>query len=160
MGLCSYWLFGLRRPSTGAHRLLSGARSKRWLLGELNSHLWVLSRMSASSICDPTVTSHLPRDALRPAGKSGPGSYEVTGFSLGWECTRTGVHLQEWSFCSPPSGGVLWRQPCWPSKPHAVEAPPDTSPPGWGVRCGAPHSHSCGRTSAIQSSSSWWSLTW
>ena len=113
---------------------------KRWLLGELNSHLWVLSRMSASSICDPTVTSHLPRDALRPAGKSGPGSYEVTGFSLGWECTRPGVHLQEWSFCSPPSGRVLWRQPCWPSKPHAVGAPPDTSPPGWGVRCGAPHS--------------------
>ena len=61
------------------------------------------------------------------AGKSGPVSYEVTGFSPGSWCARDPVYtLQEWSFCLPQSCGITH---CWPSMPDSLGSPPPIARP-------------------------------
>ena len=73
------WRLGLRRPSTGAYRLLGGARSQCWLPGqdvrlEESSCRWILPKMSATSFHGPrrtTANPHLPR---RPSKTSSPRS--------------------------------------------------------------------------------------
>ena len=52
----------------------------------------------------------------RPAGRSGPHSYEVSAFSPGSRCTQDLVSaLQEWSFCLLQSCGVPVIKAHWPS---------------------------------------------
>ena len=83
------------------------------LLGELTpmSTPWT----SATSVLVPTVShSHTPAspgDPPRPAGRSGPGSYEVTAFSLG-PCEHK-------TLCAPSKSGVSLSlspvEPLWSS---------------------------------------------
>ena len=107
------WLFGLRRPSTGAYRLLGGAGSW-WQNGDLqeSSYQWVLPSTSATSACPhsepfplPTFPGDTPRPPSRPAGMSGPGSYEITAFSLGPSSHETCAHPPNVAFLFSP---VLW----------------------------------------------------
>ena len=79
-------------------------------------------------------------DPPSPAGKSVPGSSEVTPFSPGSWCTQEFMcTLQECSFCFPKSCGVPAIKPHWPPKPNAVGAPlpdvrPQTREPDVGLR--------------------------
>ena len=72
------WLFGLRRPSTGAYRPFAGANGRLWE----GSRQGVLPRTSAASVLAPMVSHSLPPasagDPLTLAGWSGSVSYEVT----------------------------------------------------------------------------------
>ena len=71
------WLFGLRRPSTGAYRLFCGANGG---LRE-GSCQGVLPRTSAQCRCPRGEPQHPPASAGDPptlAGRSGSVSYEVT----------------------------------------------------------------------------------
>ena len=65
-----------------------------------------------------TAAPTSPRDSPRPAGRSGPGSYQITAFTFG-----PGTHE---TLCEPfkseasisPSPAI---KPCWPSKTNALE---------------------------------------
>ena len=78
---------------------------------------------------EPQLPSASPGDPQRPAGRSGPGFYEVTAFSLGPGIRET--------LCAPTRSGVCFSQSCgvpvikshWPSKPNALEAPPPMPDP-------------------------------
>ena len=138
-----------------AFGLLGRARSWHQNGGLQDSlHQWVLPSTSLTSVLVHTVShSHLasPGHSPRSAGRSCPGSYEVTAFSTGSQCTWNLVcALQEWHFCFPQFCGVSAMKPLWPSKPNALGAPPPNSrSPYWGAWPGAQNSHFCGRTSAI-----------
>ena len=99
-----YWSFGLRRPGTGAYRLLGRARS--WCQnGRLpeSSCQWVLPSTSTTSVLVPTVRHSRPptspSDPPRPACRSGPDFCVVTAFSPRSWCSWDLVcSFQEWSF--------------------------------------------------------------
>ena len=90
MGLCAHQLVIRREaPITGTCRWLGGAglgineereEPPRWRLPALASR----GRRSTAAV----ATS--PGDSLRPAGRSGPGTYQMTAFVLGREAF--GVH--------------------------------------------------------------------
>ena len=96
-------LFGLRCPSTGVHRLFGVGQVlvPKWQSpGQFTlmdapqcTHHWCPCPHS-----EPHLPSTFTGDPLRPAGRSGPGSYEVTAFALG-----PGAHE---TLCAPSQSGV------------------------------------------------------
>ena len=171
-----YWLFGLKCPSTGAYRLLGGARPC-WKNGGLweGSCQWVLPRTTVSSVFMPAVSQSCPpplptpaRDLPVPVGRSCQDSYEVPAFSPGscdWPsaslCSlclpclnssylRPCVHPPKVELLFPQCFGFPVIKP-WPWKTNALVAPPpDARTPGWGVWHKVQNFHFCGRTSVIQ----------
>ena len=153
------WLFGLRRPSTRAFRLLGGARS-RCQNGQLMlmNIPWDLCYKCSCPHNEPQPTPASPGDPPRPVSRFSPGSYGVT--ALPW----VPVHVK--ACVCPPRVESLFPQSCggalalkhhWLSKPNALGAPsPNTRPLGLGAWCGAQNSYSCGRTSVIELFSSLW----
>ena len=143
------WLFGLRCFSTGAYRLLVGARS--WCQNgglQGSSYRWIFPGGNHQSLCThskprlPHPHSTSSGDPPRPTGGSGRGSYDVTAFTLG-SSTRYCVHARRVESLFHP-------KPHWPSKPDGLGAPPHgTWPLDWGAWCGTQSFHSCGRTSVI-----------
>ena len=150
------WFFGLRRPSTGAYRILGGARSW-WENGSLleGSHQWAISRDAAASVPVPIVSHSCPCLHRRPSSTRQVGLAQSLMRSLllspGSWCTQDTVWaLQEWSFCFPQSCEIHVFIPYWPSKPDSLGAPPPIARPlGWGAKCGAQNFHPCGRTSVV-----------
>ena len=150
------WLFGLRCPSTGACRLLGGARSQ-CQNGDLqdSSRQWIFTGASATSVLAPTVSHSWPLPPQEILQDLPVGLAQAPMESLlcpGSQCTWNLVcTLQEWSLCFPQSCGAPALKPHWPSKPNALGAPPPEArpPPGWGAWYGSQNSHSCGRTSEI-----------
>ena len=93
--------------------------SKWWPPGQLTpmSTQQCLCHQCPCFCSEPEPPPASPGDLPRPAGRSGPGSCEVTAFSPGSRCAQDLVFtLQEWHFCSPQSCGVPTIKPCWPSK--------------------------------------------
>ena len=81
-------------------------------------------------------------DLLRPAGRSGPRSYEVTAFALCPSVQRTPVcALQDWGLYFPLSCVFPAIKPCWLPKPNSLGAPlPYSGPPGRGACLGVQNS--------------------
>ena len=108
-------LLDLLRPSTGAYRLLGGARS--WLKNggyQEGSRQWVLPRNTTTSVFIPAVshihpTSHtLTGHPAMSAVRSGPGSWGHCFFWCSWHARDLVCILREWSFCFPSSVDFLW----------------------------------------------------
>ena len=149
------WLFGLRHPNTGAHRLLGGTRSL-CQNGDLQEHSrwWIFPGAFATSVLAPTVSLSQPpppQDTLQDKQASlaqGPiESLLCPGSQYMWKLVCS---LQEWSLCFTQSCGAPALRPCWPSKPNTLRSPPPSArPSGWGAWLGAQNSHSYGRISVM-----------
>ena len=137
------WLFGLKSPSTGAHKLLTGARSWYWwpkenVCWDLNTpgyfchqHFWPLREPQLAIPATP------PQKTLLDQEVSLSRSYKVTPFSMGLGAQET--------LCVPPQVEfffflVLWSSSinlCRPSKPNTQQVPPTNARfSGWESRCG------------------------
>ena len=119
------------------------------------SHQWVLPRNSTAGVFIPAVSRIHPTchtftgHPAISAGRSGPGSHEVTAFSRVPGVPET--------LCASSKSGVslcpgLWiscEQTLLAFKARCSGASPKTSPPHWGASCGAQNFYSCGRTFVI-----------
>ena len=105
-----------------------------------------LPPMSASSKLQPPTPPN-SRDSARPAGRSGPGSYQMTAFELVQVQMRFCVRPLKMSLFPPVLWGLYGQMLVFPA--------PDLE---WGARRGAQNSHSCGRSSAIYSFCRQWVL--
>ena len=121
------WLFGLRRPNTGAYPLFGGANGGLWD----GSRQGVLPRTSAASDLVLTVRhSHPPHPASAGdpptlAGRSASVSCGVTAPSPVSRCAHYFVcALQEWSFCFPQSCRSPAIKSRRPSKSDSLGIPP------------------------------------
>ena len=92
------------------------------------------------------IYHYSPGGSARPAGRSGPGFYQIAAFALGPGAHEILCVLFK-SLCFPQSWGAPAVKPCWPSKPNALEG--SSSWCGW-------NSHFCGRTSVIWLFSGLW----
>lgn len=141
------FLCGLKHPSTGAYRLLVGARSwcQKVSLQESSSR-WMLPDMSTTSVYEPKVGhSHppSPQGTLQDQ-QVGPVNAPIKSLLfLGSWCTQECVPL------FPPSCGTLAVKFCKPSKLSVPGAFPSPRPTGWRAWHGAQNSHSWGRVSVI-----------
>ena len=116
---------------------------------------WIFPGASATSVIAPIVNhSQLlpPQETLQDPhvglSQDPVESLLCPGSQYVWNLVCI---IQKWRSLFPP---VL--RPHWPSKPNALGTPPNAKSPGLGAWSGAQHSHSCGRTSVIQLSSSLW----
>lgn len=126
--------FCLQCPSTGAYRLLSGARF--WcqnvsLQGRAHPDecLPVALHQCPCPQSEPQLLPISSGDPPRTEGRAGPGSQEVLLLLL---VPRFVCAFQEWSLSLTQSRGAPAFKHHWPSKPEAVGSPPpDARPPGW-----------------------------
>ena len=84
-----------------------------------------------------------PKDPVKPAGWSGPGSCQIVAFTLGpVGCVILRAPFRRDVSISPSLGGAPAVKPCWPSKPDPVGALPVLDPrdagAGMGLRALAP----------------------
>ena len=118
------WLFGLRRPSTGANRLFGGAKGGLWE----GSHQWVLPRTAVASVFVPTVSHScpLPLQEIHSSRKVWP--------SLLWgHCSVPRVPMHTRPCVCPPR--VEFLLPLPPSPVEALQSNP-TDPQShtlWGL---------------------------
>ena len=145
------WLFGLRRPSPGGHRLFGGTNGGLWE----GSHQGALPRTFAASVLVPTVSHSHPLPLQETLQHQQVGLVQSRMGSLlpppGSWCAHYPVcDLQEWSLCFPQScqsPAIKSRQP---SKPDSLGIPPPIAgPPGWEDWLGAQNPHSSGWTSVV-----------
>lgn len=98
---------------------------KRWVEPGVGVKMALFNRTHASvhsQIPPPPVPSSHSEPQPSPtssgdsktAGRSGPGSHEVTAFSVSWCAQELVCTLQGWSFCFPPFYGAPAIKPCRP----------------------------------------------
>ena len=108
------WLFGLRCPSTGAYRLLGGARSW-WENGRLpeSSCQWELPRTTTASVFVPAVSHTPPSQETLQYQQVGLAQTLTRSllFSLGPSHTRPCVCPLRVEFVSSSPVEFLWQTP-------------------------------------------------
>ena len=115
---------------------MGGVRSQRQNL-QGSSHQWVLPNTCVTNVLVPAVshtTSHLPEDPPGPAGRSGPGSYEVSFFSPGPSVHQICGCPPRVAFVTSSPMEFLWSSPVDAAKSlqtcSTLCNPIDGSPPG------------------------------
>ena len=131
-GLPTWWLFSLRRPSSGVYGLC----------GRVNSNLQEGFCQGSPSWTPVACAPFLWRAPTDPLLHGGPSSTSRRlWFSLLWgRCSfPLGlIALQDGNLCFPQSCGSPVIKSHWPSRPDSMRIPgPSVVSPGWETRLGA-----------------------
>ena len=115
--------------SLSGHVLVSRWQPLRELMAV--STLWHIYHQCLCPHSESELSPASTRDPPGSAGRSGPGFYEVTAFSLVLVLMRPCVCPPRAEFLFSQSYGALAIKPSWSSKPRVQGAPPNARPPVW-----------------------------
>ena len=114
------------------------------------SQIWLTPMSTSPGWVSATSPNPVPLgDSPRPAGRSGPGSYQIIVFVLGPSGHEIlCAHFKSEVFISPSPLGLPKLNPTGLQSQMGA-CLPSAEPLGWGAQRGALNSLSCGRTSVI-----------